>query len=162
MKLTKRKDGRYCTSRTINGERVFFYSSEPTEKKAERDIENQMLAYQGKIEKGRTLQSVADEWENDFARYVKLRGNNGEEVSVTTMKISETLVSDFDTENMERRSVFIHGKEVSLYEEKTEEYSTISVAWTDEDKGQLIHVWGRGIAVDEFISIANGVYAGNE
>jgi hypothetical protein len=78
------------------------------------------------------------------------------------MKISETLVSDFDTENMERRSVFIHGKEVSLYEEKTEEYSTFSVAWTDEDKGQLIHVWGRGIAVDEFISIANGVYAGNE
>lgn len=106
--------------------------------------------------------SVADEWENDFARYVNLRGNNGEEVSVTTMKISETLVSDFDTENMERRSVFIHGKEVFLYEEKTEEYSTFSVAWTDEDKGQLIRVWGRGITVDEFISIANGVYAGNE
>ena len=71
MKLTKRKDGRYCTSRTINGERVFFYSSERTEKKAEKDIENQMLAYQGKIEKelkGKTFEYVADEWENEHSK----------------------------------------------------------------------------------------------
>lgn len=106
--------------------------------------------------------SVADEWENDFARYIELRGNNGEEVSVTALSVSQTLVSDFNTENMERKSAFIHGKEVALYEGSTEEGSTFSVAWTDEDKEKLIHVWGKGITVDEFISIANGVYAGNE
>lgn len=70
MKLTKRKDGRYCTSRTIDGERVFFYSIEKTEKKATRDIENQMLEYQGKIERGKTFQEVADEWEE--VHYLKI------------------------------------------------------------------------------------------
>ncbi len=70
MKLTKRKDGRYCTSRTIDGERVFFYSGESTEKKAVRDIEKQMLEYRGKIERGKTFQEVADEWED--AHYSKI------------------------------------------------------------------------------------------
>lgn len=63
MKLTKRKDGRFCTSKTINGKRVFFYSSELTEKKASKDIENQMISYQINIKKGKTFQDVADEWE---------------------------------------------------------------------------------------------------
>lgn len=71
MKLTKRKDGRYCTSRTINGERIFFYSSEQTEKKATRDIEKQMLEYRGKLERGKSFQDVADEWEEEHYKHVQ-------------------------------------------------------------------------------------------
>ena len=63
MSLTRRKDGRWVKSKTINGERVFFYSMEKSEKKALRDIESQMVSYQGKIERGKTFQEVADEWE---------------------------------------------------------------------------------------------------
>nr|DAQ28887.1 MAG TPA: Integrase [Caudoviricetes sp.] len=63
MSLTRRKDGRWVKSKTINGERVFFYSIEKSEKKALRDIESQMVSYQGKIERGKTFQEVADEWE---------------------------------------------------------------------------------------------------
>ena len=66
MSLTKRKDGRYCKSKTINGVKVYFYSSEPTEKRAEKDIERQLLEYQGKIEKGKTFKETADEWDTEY------------------------------------------------------------------------------------------------
>ena len=61
MLLTKRKDGRWCKAKTINGDRVYFYSTEPTEKKAIKDIENQMVKYAGKIQKGKLFKDVADE-----------------------------------------------------------------------------------------------------
>ena len=61
--MKKRKDGRWSKTKTINGERVFFYSSAPTEKKAIADIENQMIEYKGKLERGKLFSDVADEWE---------------------------------------------------------------------------------------------------
>ena len=66
MKLTKRKDGRYCISRTINGDRVYFYSSEPTEKKAARDIEKQMLEYTKKQETSTFFETIAENWDREY------------------------------------------------------------------------------------------------
>lgn len=43
--MTRRKDGRWQKKLTINGKAVYFYSTEPTEKKAEKDIQRQMLSY---------------------------------------------------------------------------------------------------------------------
>lgn len=60
--MTQRKDGRWQKSITINGKRVFFYSSEPTERKALKDIEQQLLAYTEKEEKGATFEEVATSW----------------------------------------------------------------------------------------------------
>jgi hypothetical protein len=60
--MTQRKDGRWQKSITINGKRVFFYSSEPTERKALKDIEQQLLAYTEKEEKGATFEEVAKDW----------------------------------------------------------------------------------------------------
>ena len=60
--MTRRKDGRWQKSITINGKRVFFYSSEPTERKALKDIEQQLLAYTEKEEKGATFEEVAASW----------------------------------------------------------------------------------------------------
>ena len=65
MSLTRRKDGRWCKTKTINGERIFFYSTEPTERKAIKDIENQMIEYSGKIQRGKLFKEVADEWERE-------------------------------------------------------------------------------------------------
>lgn len=61
--MKRRNDGRYAKSKNINGKRVFFYSSEPTERKALKDIENQMLEYAEKEERGKTFKEVAEEWE---------------------------------------------------------------------------------------------------
>ena len=36
--MKKRKDGRYLKVVTINGKRLYFYSSKTTEQQAERDI----------------------------------------------------------------------------------------------------------------------------
>ena len=71
MLLTKRKDGRWCKSKTINGDRVYFYSTEPTEKKAIKDIENQMVKYAGKIQKGKLFKDVADEWEKEHYEHIQ-------------------------------------------------------------------------------------------
>ena len=47
--MKKRADGRWRKTKTINGKRIPFYSSETTERKAMQDIENQMLAYTEKL-----------------------------------------------------------------------------------------------------------------
>ena len=65
MALTKRADGRWCKSKTINGKKVYFYSNEQTEKKALRDIENQMITYTGEMQKGKLFKDVASEWERN-------------------------------------------------------------------------------------------------
>lgn len=63
--MKKRPDGRYAKTKTINGKKIFFYSTARTEKLAERDFENQLLSYTEKVEKGKTFKEVADEWENE-------------------------------------------------------------------------------------------------
>ena len=71
MPLTRRKDGRWCKSKTINGTRIFFYSAEPTEKKALKDIENQMVKYTGKVQKGKLFKDVANEWEREHYEHIQ-------------------------------------------------------------------------------------------
>lgn len=46
MAITRRKDGRAMKTVIIDGKKKTFYSSETTDKKAEKDIQNQMLNYQ--------------------------------------------------------------------------------------------------------------------
>lgn len=43
--MYKRKDGRFCHKMTIDGKTVYFYSSEDTERKAKKDIDNQITEY---------------------------------------------------------------------------------------------------------------------
>lgn len=43
--MTQRKDGRWQKVITINGKKKTFYSTEPTEKRAERDIQKKILEY---------------------------------------------------------------------------------------------------------------------
>ena len=50
MSITRRKDGRAMKTVTINGKKKTFYSSEPNDKKAEKDILQQILTYDQKQE----------------------------------------------------------------------------------------------------------------
>lgn len=45
MQLTKRKDGRWQYNKRINGVCKTFYSTEPNERRAEKDIEKQLLSF---------------------------------------------------------------------------------------------------------------------
>lgn len=47
--MTQRKDGRWQKIITINGKKKTFYSKEPTEKRAERDIQRQILVYDSSL-----------------------------------------------------------------------------------------------------------------
>ena len=62
--MKRRSDGRFVRTVTVDGKRKMFYSSEPTEKKAERDIMRQMVEFEAKQDeeaKGKTFEEVADE-----------------------------------------------------------------------------------------------------
>lgn len=65
--MKQRADGRWEKTKRINGKTIHFYSSEPTQRKAERDIERQIISYSQK--RSETAQSkllfssVADEWQ---------------------------------------------------------------------------------------------------
>lgn len=60
--MKQRKDGRWLKQITIDGKRLAFYSTADTEKKAIKDIEQQMIAYKEKQNKGATFGSVVAEW----------------------------------------------------------------------------------------------------
>jgi len=61
--MKRRKDGRYLKVVTLNGEKLYFYSSENTERKAERDIQRQILEFTERQERGKLFKEIADEWE---------------------------------------------------------------------------------------------------
>lgn len=71
MKLTKRKnDGRFVGTKTINGKKVYFYSSETTERKAQKDIENQLMHYESKKENKLYFNYIADEWWEEHTKHI--------------------------------------------------------------------------------------------
>ena len=64
--MKRRPDGRWMRKITLpDGTKKYFYSSESTEKKALRDIEQQLLAFGEKKSEGSLFRSVADKWENE-------------------------------------------------------------------------------------------------
>lgn len=60
--MKRRPDGRWAKAVTINGKRVFFYSTAASERQALKDIEKQMIDYSGKEERGKTFSEVVDAW----------------------------------------------------------------------------------------------------
>lgn len=64
--MKQRKDGRWVKKITINGKQVFFYSAEPTEKRAEKDINTQLLSYKEKEERGLSFTEVANMWVDEY------------------------------------------------------------------------------------------------
>ena len=63
--MRRRKDGRYQKLITIDGKRISFYSSEPTEKKAIKDIERQLLNYNHRKVKGPLFSEIARQCETE-------------------------------------------------------------------------------------------------
>lgn len=63
--MKQRSDGRWVKKITLpNGKSKYFYSTEPTERKATADIAQQLLLYQEKQEQGMLFQNIAEEWED--------------------------------------------------------------------------------------------------
>lgn len=70
--MKKRKDGLWQKSIVLpGGKRKFFYSHEETEKKAEKDIQHQMLNFKEVEEKGKFFAEVADEWEDEHYKNIE-------------------------------------------------------------------------------------------
>lgn len=64
--MKQRADGRWLKVKTINGKKVYFYSTAKTERAAIKDIEKQLVEYAEKDEKGKTFQEVAEEWKEEY------------------------------------------------------------------------------------------------
>ena len=64
----EKKDGRWAKPVTLNGKRIFLYSSAKTERQTERDISHQMTEYTAKEEKGNLFEEAADEWVDEHSK----------------------------------------------------------------------------------------------
>ena len=71
--MKRRKDGRWLKVVTVNGKKLYFYSTADTERKAENDIKKQLLAYKEEEERGKTFEEVAEEWSRDH--FEKIENN---------------------------------------------------------------------------------------
>ena len=69
--MDKRKDGRWRKVVTIDGKRISFYSREQTAKKAELDINKQMLKYRDPEKKKKLFETVASEWESEHYKKIE-------------------------------------------------------------------------------------------
>lgn len=68
--MKQRPDGRWAKYVTINGKRKVFYSTEPTEKRAERDIRQQLLNHTETREKGAFFSAIADQWNTEYRQTI--------------------------------------------------------------------------------------------
>ena len=68
--MKQRKDGRWVKSIRVNGKKVYFYSTEKTEKAAERDFARQMVEYTEYQERGMLFKNVANAWEKEYLQRV--------------------------------------------------------------------------------------------
>ena len=67
--MKRRKDGRWCKKVTLpDGTSKYFYSSADTERKANKDMDRQLIEYTQKKEIGMLFSDVADEWEKEHYR----------------------------------------------------------------------------------------------
>lgn len=69
--MKKRADGRWQKVVIIDGNKKTFYSRAETEKKAEKDIQQQMLLYQKKEELGKKLIDVSNEWYDMHSKHLE-------------------------------------------------------------------------------------------
>lgn len=83
--MKKRADGRWCLTKQINGKRMFFYSTEKTERKAFSDIQNQIDALEKESEKKYLFKSVAEEW---------LEKKDGEPLAINTARSYRYMMND--------------------------------------------------------------------
>ena len=60
--MKKRPVGRWAKTITINGKRIWFYSSAETERAAEKDIKQQLLNYTESKETGSPFNVIAENW----------------------------------------------------------------------------------------------------
>lgn len=63
--MKRRKDGRWLKVVTVNGKKLYFYSTADTERKAENDIKKQLLEYKEEEERGKTFEEAAEEWSRE-------------------------------------------------------------------------------------------------
>ena len=63
--MKKRPDGRWAKTITINGKRIWFYSTADTERAAEKDIKQQLINYNDNKETGSPFNVVAEQWKNE-------------------------------------------------------------------------------------------------
>lgn len=60
--MKQRKDGRYLKVISVGGKKLYFYSTAPTERAAEKDIQRQILEFKEKKENGKSFHQVLENW----------------------------------------------------------------------------------------------------
>lgn len=117
--MKQRSDGRWVKKITLpNGIRKYFYSSADTEKKANKDIEKQLLEYTQSEEKGRLFSDVANEWEKEHCKNLSYATCQRYKTYVSTAKnfLGGKYIKDITPQNIE---LFLSDMASKNYSSKT-------------------------------------------
>lgn len=86
--MKQRTDGRWRKTKYIRGKLYSFYSTEPTEKRALRDIERQMVAFEERGTERAKLTDIARDWEREH--YETVSHKTVAEYTAMTRRITDT------------------------------------------------------------------------
>ena len=71
--MKQRKDGRYVKAIVLtNGKRKYFYSDETTERRATKDINDQILAFRVSEQNKTSFNAVAEEWKEEHFKDISI------------------------------------------------------------------------------------------
>lgn len=138
--MKQRKDGRWCKKiKLSNGDYKYFYSSESTEKKANNDIDRQLIEYAQKKDLGKLFKDVADEWEKEHCR--NLSYATAQRYSIYVKAIKSAL------ENMRIKDVTSQKLEMFLKRMTLQNYSSKTI----KDQTSIIKMIFKYSMIKEYI-----------
>lgn len=74
--MKQRKDGRWVRKIILDGKTKYFYSSEPTQRKAQKDIEEQIFKYKNNSGGNATFFYVAESWNREYREKIPIHNYN--------------------------------------------------------------------------------------
>ena len=98
-----------------------------------------------------------------FANCVTLLGSSNEEIFISVIAISQTLVGDYDiADDAESKSITLYGKDATLYWGEGQNYAgetgtKAAIIQIDEENGWIVYFWSFGLSPDELVSVAEQV-----
>ncbi len=102
-------------------------------------------------------------YRSSFFNSVQLFGSSGEEIGISVIAISQTLVGDYDiADDAESKSITLYGKDATLYWGEAQNYAgetgtKAAIFQVDEENGWIIYCRSFGLSPDELVSVAEQV-----
>lgn len=123
--MKRRADGRFCKTLTIDGKRVFFFSSAENEKQASKEIEKKLIEYQieqsTKSEQFKIFKNIANRWQEEHYKTIAYKTQTGYDAPFNRIveKFGETPINEIKPMQVNKFLISLGQKGYALKTVKT-------------------------------------------